>query len=158
MWNDSENFKRDEKKWLLRAKLDGVNEKRSIIDRNLEKERFLIDENGRKMDINLYHKISGHLHERYMRRRAASEGISLTGKLKLCDNCVMGKARKKPIAKISSYKQATRFGGRVFTDMSGPFKVRGYGGVRYMFTFVDDYSRKKWTYLMREKSDVLRVL
>ena len=32
--NDSENFKRDEKKWLLRAKLDGVNEKRSIIDRN----------------------------------------------------------------------------------------------------------------------------
>ena len=111
------------------------------------------------MDINVYHA-KCHLSEANMIRMALKEGVKLTGTMQKCVDCLHGKAKRREVPKISSYTRANKFAGRVFLDFSGPFRTRALGGNRYMATFVDDYSRKKFTYLMKTKSkeSALRVL
>jgi hypothetical protein len=36
-------------------------------------------------------------------------------------------------------------------------QVDSYGGNKYFVSFVDDFSRKMWTYLISKKSEVLSV-
>ncbi|KAG8493414.1 hypothetical protein CXB51_010989 [Gossypium anomalum] len=43
----------------------------------------------------------------------------------------------------------------VHSDVWGPTKVASLGGMHYFVTFVDDYSRKVWAYLMKRKNKVL---
>ncbi|KAG8497200.1 hypothetical protein CXB51_008576 [Gossypium anomalum] len=43
----------------------------------------------------------------------------------------------------------------VHSDVWGPTKVASFGGMHYFVTFVDDYSRKVWVYLMKRKNEVL---
>ena len=42
----------------------------------------------------------------------------------------------------------------IHSDVWGPTPIRSHGGARYFVTFVDDYSRKIWVYVMQEKSEV----
>ena len=39
----------------------------------------------------------------------------------------------------------------VHNDVWGPTKTASLGGKHYFVTFVDDYSRKVWVYLMKNK-------
>ncbi|KAL4295260.1 hypothetical protein GQ457_12G032180 [Hibiscus cannabinus] len=43
----------------------------------------------------------------------------------------------------------------VHTDIAGPFDIPSLGGNRYYLTFIDDYSRKCWVYVLKEKSEAL---
>ncbi|KAG8490001.1 hypothetical protein CXB51_016020 [Gossypium anomalum] len=43
----------------------------------------------------------------------------------------------------------------VHSDVWGPTKVASLGGMHYFVTFVNDYSRKIWVYLMKRKNEVL---
>ena len=45
----------------------------------------------------------------------------------------------------------------VYTDVCGPFEIESLGGNRYFVTFIDDYSRKLWIYLLKRKSEVFDV-
>ncbi|GAU47720.1 hypothetical protein TSUD_285070 [Trifolium subterraneum] len=45
----------------------------------------------------------------------------------------------------------------VYSDVCGPMQVDSIGGNKYFVSFVDDFSRKIWTYLINKKSDVLSV-
>ena len=40
------------------------------------------------------------------------------------------------------------------SNVWGPVPVSARGGVKYFITFIDDYSRKVWLYLIKEKSEV----
>ena len=40
-------------------------------------------------------------------------------------------------------------------DVWGPFPVTAFSGHRYYVTFIDDFSRCTWIYLLKKKSDVL---
>ncbi|GAA0152105.1 transmembrane signal receptor [Lithospermum erythrorhizon] len=42
----------------------------------------------------------------------------------------------------------------VYFDVCGPMKVRTLGGCSYFVTFIDDYSRKVWTYAIKTKDQV----
>lgn len=112
-----------------------------------------------EVDINVLHA-KHHVSEACLRRIAINKGIKLVGVLQACDDCIKGKAKRRAIPKISTYCRATTLFGRVFFDMSGPMKTKTIGGNQYMGTFVDDYSRKKWAYMMRTKSEesFLKVL
>ena len=44
----------------------------------------------------------------------------------------------------------------VHSDVCGPINPKSLGGNRYYLTFVDDYSRKSWVYLLKEKGEVLK--
>ncbi|KAL4383374.1 hypothetical protein GQ457_15G025730 [Hibiscus cannabinus] len=43
----------------------------------------------------------------------------------------------------------------VHTDIAGPFDIPSLGGNMYYLTFIDDYSRKCWVYVLKEKSEAL---
>ena len=43
---------------------------------------------------------------------------------------------------------------QVHSDVCGPMKTRSIGGCAYFVTFVDDYSRKLWTYALKTKDQV----
>ena len=62
--------------------------------------------------------------------------------------CIKGKFVK------TNKKGATRSTGRlelIHTDISGPY-TPGLGGHKYFITFIDDYSRYGYIYLLHEKS------
>jgi hypothetical protein len=46
---------------------------------------------------------------------------------------------------------------RVHMDFWGPYKTPSIGGSRYMLTITDDFSRKSWIYLTKERSEVYQV-
>ena len=41
----------------------------------------------------------------------------------------------------------------VHTDLCGPMSTSARGGYKYFITFIDDYSRYRYIYLMRHKSE-----
>ena len=43
----------------------------------------------------------------------------------------------------------------IHLDVCGPMKVMSLGGARYFVTFIDDFSRKVWTYALKFKDQVL---
>jgi transposase InsO family protein len=45
----------------------------------------------------------------------------------------------------------------VHTDICGPLDPISFGGNKYFITFIDDFSRKSWVYLLKEKSSALAV-
>jgi hypothetical protein len=44
--------------------------------------------------------------------------------------------------------------GRVYTDFWGPFATPTLGGLKYMLTFTDDYTRKSWIYLTKARTEL----
>ncbi|XP_074334286.1 uncharacterized protein LOC141671793 [Apium graveolens] len=40
-------------------------------------------------------------------------------------------------------------------DIAGPFDISSLGGNMYYLTFIDDFSRKSWVYIIKEKSETL---
>lgn len=43
----------------------------------------------------------------------------------------------------------------VHSDVCGPVSVKSMRGSRYFLTFIDDFRRYTWTYILKKKSDVL---
>lgn len=43
----------------------------------------------------------------------------------------------------------------IYYGVCGPFKVNSTGGARYFITFIDDFVRKLWVYLISNKNQVL---
>ncbi|MEX5618421.1 hypothetical protein ABFV55_27480, partial [Pseudomonas syringae] len=41
----------------------------------------------------------------------------------------------------------------VHSDLCGSINIHARGGFEYFITFIDDYSRNEYTYLMRQKSE-----
>ena len=44
----------------------------------------------------------------------------------------------------------------IHTDVWGPSLVASIGGARYYVTFIDDFSRKVWTFFLKHKSEVFQ--
>jgi len=39
----------------------------------------------------------------------------------------------------------------------GPFEVKSLGGNSYFMSFIDEFTRKMWTYLIKLKSEVFNI-
>ncbi|KAL8087732.1 hypothetical protein AgCh_037766 [Apium graveolens] len=72
----------------------------------------------------------------------------------LCEACVKGKQHRQSFPVGISWR-ARRPLEIVHTDIAGPFDIPSLGGNRYYLTFVDDFSRKSWVYIIKEKSEAL---
>ncbi|XP_074346456.1 uncharacterized protein LOC141685242 [Apium graveolens] len=75
--------------------------------------------------------------------------ISVKGKA-----CVNGKQHQQsfPVGKSWRAKRPLEI---VHTDIAGPFDISSLGGNRYYLTFIDNFSRKSWVYIIKEKSEAL---
>ena len=104
------------------------------------------------MDINQAHDLLNHMSEQVLRQTCKERKIKLTGQLKSRPGCLYAKVKRKRIMKTSNVR-ATKAGERLFIDTSGPCP-RSIEGSLYWFKVVDDYSRKNWNSLMKNKSKV----
>ncbi|RVW45213.1 Retrovirus-related Pol polyprotein from transposon TNT 1-94 [Vitis vinifera] len=73
------------------------------------------------------------------------------GTLPVCESCLEGKMTKRPFsAKGERAKVPLEI---IHTDVCGPLNVKARGGYEYFVTFINDYSRYRYVYLMQRKSE-----
>ena len=81
-------------------------------------------------------------------------GCSFDNKFYVCDACQRAKSHQLP------YKTSVHVSSSplelVHTDVWGPAQVSS-GGFKYYVSFLDDYSRYTWIYLIKNKSDVEQI-
>ena len=71
--------------------------------------------------------------------------------LPVCESCLEGKMTKRSFsAKGTRAKEPLQL---VHSDVCGPVSVQAIGGYEYFVTFIDDYSRYGYVYLMQRKSE-----
>ncbi|GAA0141429.1 transmembrane signal receptor [Lithospermum erythrorhizon] len=69
-----------------------------------------------------------------------------------CVECLSGRQTRSAIPKHSTWR-ATRRLELIHSDICGPITPTSSSGKRYFLSFIDDYSRKAWVYLLTNKSD-----
>ena len=73
------------------------------------------------------------------------------GTLPVCESYLEGKMTKRPFSsKGERSKEPLQL---VHSDVCGPLSVHARGGYEYFITFIDDYSRYGYVYLMHKKSE-----
>ena len=102
----------------------------------------------------LWHRRLAHMSERGLAvlTKQGLLGGAVTGKLKFCESCVMGKKRRLKFCH-GRHTSTEKFQ-YVHSDLWGPSPVLSHGRCRYFVTFIDDYSRKVWVYFLKTKDEV----
>ena len=70
----------------------------------------------------------------------------------VCEECVVGKQHRSQFPKCKSWR-AKEVLGLIHSDICWPITPISNGGKKYFITFIDDYSRKTWVYILKEKSE-----
>ncbi|KAI5327777.1 hypothetical protein L3X38_027173 [Prunus dulcis] len=71
----------------------------------------------------------------------------------VCEICHLSKFTRFPFN--SSISRASKIFEIVHSDVWGPAPLESFDGYRYYVTFVDDFSRVTWLYLLKFKSEVM---
>ena len=69
----------------------------------------------------------------------------------VCEVCTLGKQQRSPFPSGRSWRTPNPLE-LVRTDICGPFDPISVGGNKYFISFIDDFSRKLWVYLIKGKS------
>ena len=104
----------------------------------------------------LWHMRLGHISERglqLLHKKGALSGIK-SCKLDLCEFCILGRQRR--VSFSTSEHRSKGLLDLIHTDVWGPSPVASIGGARYYVTFIDDFSRKVWTFFLKHKSEVFQ--
>jgi len=103
--------------------------------------------------IKLWHLRLGHVSERGLVELAKQGllGNEILNKLDFCDNCTLGKQHKVKFG-VGVHKSSRPFE-YVHSDLWGPASVKTHGGGSYFMSIIDDYSRRVWVYILKNKSD-----
>ena len=122
----------------------------------LSAESAYVDKTRKNEMTDLWHARLGHIS--YHKLKLIMEKSMLKGLPQLevktdvvCAGCQYGKAHQLPY-KVSSFK-AKKPLELIHSDLFGPTKQASISGMRYMVTFIDDYSRYVLILFMKEKSD-----
>jgi len=78
-------------------------------------------------------------------------------KLSPCDVCAQAKQRRAPIGD-GPIKRASKPMELIHSDVCGPFPTETFSKKRYFVSFIDDYTRFSWIYLLRMKDEVAGML
>ena len=107
-------------------------------------------------NINTFHNKLGHPDMVTTMNTAKKYGIVLRGPERVCESCLIGKARQKGVRKIR-IERSSIAGERLFIDISST-KVRTLNGTRYWLLALDDYSDMLFSFFLRQKSDLVHQL
>ena len=104
----------------------------------------------------LWHKRLGHLSNQNLQKLSGMViGVDRNSSKEdgLCDICIQGKQAKKPFS--GTRCRATKPLERVHSDLCGPISPTAYNGVRYILTFIDDFTHFTVVYGLKKKSQVV---
>lgn len=101
------------------------------------------------------HKQFNHLNGRDLQKLSKNDMViglvPVSNEAINCESCLVGKM-KKGTPPQSSSSRATRPGELFHSDICGPFE-RSLFGNRYLLSFIDDFSRYMFVFLIQNKSD-----
>lgn len=101
--------------------------------------------------LQLYHERFGHQNKRHVKTMIYKNlGVNVGVDTEICEGCVYGKAHRLP---FGTRKRASKPGELIHTDVCGPF-MRSMSGNRYFVLFKDDYTKFRYIYVIKEKSEV----
>ncbi|KAH9743695.1 hypothetical protein KPL70_003390 [Citrus sinensis] len=101
----------------------------------------------------LWHMRLAHMSEKGLKELSKHGllGTDQISALEFCEKCVFGKATRQ---KFNPGKQETKNTlDYIHPDLWGPSQVPSHGGAKYFITFIDDFSRKVWVYVLKHKSE-----
>ena len=107
----------------------------------------------------LWHKRLGHISKERILGLIKGEVLSqldFTDWNDTCVDCIKGK-QIKHVSKQAATRSC-RLLNLIHTNICGPFNVPSWGGERYFITFIDDYSRYYYLYLLHERTQFVDVL
>jgi len=111
---------------------------------------FVTGESESNSKLDLWHRRLGHLHAGMIKQMLPDEKFDKS--TIDCMSCIQGKLARAPFGRSES-KTKDVFD-LVHTDVCGPFDVSSVSGHRYFVTFIDDFSRFCFIYLIKLKSEV----
>jgi hypothetical protein len=108
--------------------------------------------------LSTWHQRFGHLSQQAIRWLAASQlvgGLELESGSRehLCDTCAAGKAHRLPFP--ASPSRSTALLDLVHSDLM-QLNTPLLGGACYLFTLLDDHSKKLWVHFLKRKSDAFQ--
>jgi hypothetical protein len=110
----------------------------------------------KKEDINKFHCKLGHPSKEITIATAKNLRVKLDGSWEECEECMLGKARKKNL-KSNSMNKSTKAGERFGFDISY-IKNDSFGGSKYWLLIVDEFSSMVWSYFLRRKTESTRKM
>lgn len=115
---------------------------------------FLSNEEKKEESAYTWHRRLGHIGFGNMKFLKESCEDMIIPKCK-CITCIKGKQTRDPFT--GKGKRAEEPLELIHTDVVGPMPVVSLGGQKYFVTFIDDFSKKLYTYAMKQKSEVLEL-
>ncbi|KAJ9554165.1 hypothetical protein OSB04_018210 [Centaurea solstitialis] len=107
-------------------------------------------------EANLWHCRFGHLSYKglsILSRKGMVEGLPLIHTPReLCSSCLVGKQHRGSFPKKSLWKSTHKLQ-LVHSDICGPISPTSNSNKRYILSFIDDFTRKTWIYLLSQKSE-----
>jgi transposase InsO family protein len=90
-----------------------------------------------------------------LKKNGVSGFPTIPRNLKQCDACILGKHSKQPFHDSTS--RACRKLELIHSDLCGPMPIAYAFGNKYIMTFIDDYTRMCWVYLLKHKSQAFET-
>jgi hypothetical protein len=110
---------------------------------------------GIKISVDRWHNRLGHPSRDIVRRVISKNNLPCatfdSSSHHVCDACACAKAHQLPY-QISSSRSSVPLE-LIFSDVWGP-AIESFARKSYYVTFIDDYSKFTWIYLLRHKSEV----
>ena len=102
----------------------------------------------------LWHLRLGHISEKGLKEleKQCVLGKEKIGNLEFCEDCVFGKSSRASF-KRSNQKSENALD-YIHSYLWGPAQELSLGGNKYFVSFIDDFSRKVWTYALKHKDQV----
>jgi hypothetical protein len=70
----------------------------------------------------------------------------------VCEGCIEGKQHRKPFPSDGGMRATKPL---EIVHVCGPMRTTSLGGARYFVTYIDDFSKKVWVYLLKSKGECL---
>ena len=110
------------------------------------------------LDVRVLHKRVGYLGKAGMERLAREGQVKgleggLAGEMEMCEGCELSRPRPHPHRPLNLSHRSTRPLELVHADLARRIRVQSWGGSKYMFVLVDDYNRKSWVMLLKNKAE-----
>ena len=114
------------------------------------------------MNGNLLHRRFCHMNYESMRKMISNDcvrGLNPNIKIQndLCESCCDGKNHQTPFPSKTDEDHKYGILGLIHTDVCGKLTPQSMGGGSYFVTFIDDFSKYCWIYILKQKSDVFHT-
>ncbi|KAH9718762.1 hypothetical protein KPL71_022343 [Citrus sinensis] len=102
----------------------------------------------------IWHLRLGHMSEKGLKilEKQGVLGDDKLGSLEFCEVCVLGKSSRTSFKTAVHNTKGTL--DYIHSDLWGPSQTVSLGGVKYFLSFIDDYSRMVWVYVLKGKDEV----